>query len=59
LYAINRVLQPFGLVLAARKVRDARRFVACRDRVGRVEPFGLFALRQVDEEDGDSPDNGG
>ena len=54
LYAINRVLQPLGLVLVARKVREPRRFVACRDRAGEVEPFGLFALQRVGEdEDGD------
>jgi hypothetical protein len=58
LYAINRVLQPLGLVLVARKVRESRRFVACRDRSGCVEPFGLFALQRVDEEDGDASNDG-
>ena len=58
LYAINRVLQPLGLVLVARKVRESRRFVACQDRAGGVEPFGLFALLRVDEEDEDASNDG-
>ena len=59
LYAVNTVLQQFGLVVVARKVRAARRFVACRDRRGGVEPFGVFALRRVDEEeDGDASNDG-
>jgi hypothetical protein len=47
LYAINAVLERFGLVVVARKVRDARRVVACRDRYGQVEQYGLFALRGI------------
>jgi DNA-directed RNA polymerase subunit RPC12/RpoP len=58
LYALNRILAPFGLVLVARKVRDARRFVACRDRYGGVEHFGLFALQRIDEEEGNYSNNG-
>jgi hypothetical protein len=49
LYAINAVLERFGLVVMARKVRDAHRFVACRDRQGKVEPFGLFELRGIED----------
>ncbi len=49
LYAINTVLEQFGLVVVARKVRDARRFVACRDKHGRVEHYGLFTLRSIEE----------
>jgi hypothetical protein len=49
LYVINAVLERFGLVVVARKVRHAGRFVACRDWQGRVEPFGLFALRGIEE----------
>jgi hypothetical protein len=49
LYAINTVLERFGLVVVARKVRDAGRFVGCRDRQARVESFGLFALRGIEE----------
>ena len=58
LFALNRVLAPLGLVLQARKVRDARRFVACRDRYGGVEHFGLFALQRIDEEEGDYSNDG-
>jgi hypothetical protein len=49
LYAINTVLERFGLVVIARKVRDARRFVACQDREGWVEHYGLFALQSIEE----------
>jgi DNA-directed RNA polymerase subunit RPC12/RpoP len=59
LYALNAVLESMGLMVVARKVRDARRFVACRDRRGGVEPFGLFALRRIEEdEDRDSSNDG-
>ena len=50
LYAINAVLECFGLVVVARKVRDMRRFVACRDRQGKVEQYGLFTLRGIEKE---------
>ncbi len=48
LYGLNCLLEPQGYVIHATKVRDARRFVACTDKEGRVERFGLFELRQME-----------
>ncbi len=47
---LNAGLAPFGYVIHAAKVRDRKRFVACTDRNGKVEHFGLFELRQVEKE---------
>jgi hypothetical protein len=46
---LNARLAPLGYVIDAKKVRDARRFVACTDAYGQVQPFGLFELRPVAE----------
>jgi hypothetical protein len=50
LYAINTVLDPYGLVLKATKTRLAKHFVQCTDKDGGVERFGLFELRRVEED---------
>lgn len=50
LTAVNAVLAPHGSVMHAAKVRDQRRTVACVDVYGRVEPFGLFELRRIEED---------
>jgi len=45
LYGLNTLLEPEGFYIHAAKVRRAERFVACTDRHGRVNQFGLFELR--------------
>lgn len=50
LYGLNTLLEPQGYVIHAAKVRDAKRFVACTDKHGRVERFGLFELRPIRQE---------
>lgn len=52
LYGLNTILERQGFVIHAVKVRDAGRFVACTDRHGRVDQYGLFELRRVTEEEG-------
>ena len=44
---LNARLAPHGYVIHASKVLDPKRSVACTDRDGRVERFGLFELRRV------------
>jgi hypothetical protein len=51
LYGLNTLLAQQGYVIHAAKVRDAKRFVACTDKEGRVERFGLFELRKCATED--------
>ena len=41
---------PRGYVLHAMKTRVATRFVACLDKHGRTEPYGLLELRRVEED---------
>jgi hypothetical protein len=50
LYGLNTILAWHGLVIHATKVRGTKRFVACTDRHGRVEQFGLFELRRIEQE---------
>ena len=50
LYGLNRLLEGQGYMIHAAKVRDAKHFVACSDKYGRVEQFGLFELRQIPQE---------
>ena len=50
LYRLNRLLQRQGLVIHAAKVRDPKRVVACTNKDGRAERFGLFQLRQIPQE---------
>jgi hypothetical protein len=50
LYGLNSILERQDLVIHAAKVRDPRRFVTCTDRHGRVEQFGLFELRRIEQE---------
>ena len=50
LYGLNTLLAQLGYVIHAVKVRDPKRFVACTDRHGRVEQYGLFELRRIAEE---------
>ncbi|MBI3328411.1 MAG: hypothetical protein HYZ81_17130 [Nitrospinae bacterium] len=50
LYGLNTHLERHGLVIHAAKVRDAKRFVACTDKYGRIEQFGLFELREIHQE---------
>jgi excisionase family DNA binding protein len=45
LAALNAILEPQGYTIRAAKGRDRRRAVACIERDGRVESFGLFELR--------------
>jgi hypothetical protein len=47
LQGLNAILARLGYVLHASKVRDPKRSVACTDRDGRVERFGLFELRRI------------
>ncbi len=48
LYGLNRLLEAHGYVIHAAKVRDAKRFVACMGRDGRLERYGVFELRQME-----------
>ena len=48
---LNAVLAPLGYVIVGTKTRSAARFVLCTDAHGQVERYGLFALRQLEEED--------
>jgi hypothetical protein len=41
-----------GHVIHAAKVRDAKCFVACTDKDGRIEPYGLFERRRTIAEEG-------
>lgn len=50
LHRLNATLEPQGFVIHAAKVRDHKRFVACTDKHGRVERFGLFELRRIPPE---------
>lgn len=50
LYGLNALLARQGYAIHAAKVRDPKRFVACTDKDGRVEQYGLFELRQIEEE---------
>ena len=50
LYGLNTLLARQGYVIHAAKVRDPQRFVACTDKQGRVERFGLFKLRPIPPE---------
>ncbi|MGH8057661.1 MAG: hypothetical protein ACREOH_10580 [Candidatus Entotheonellia bacterium] len=50
LAAVNAILEPLRYVIHATKARDRQRAVACMDRHGRVEPYGLFELRPITEE---------
>jgi hypothetical protein len=47
---LNEVLAPLSYVLVGTKTRSAERFVLCSDAQGKVERYGLFALRRVAEE---------
>jgi excisionase family DNA binding protein len=49
LHALNQVLEAQGYKILARKVRDPKRGVACTEKAGRVEQFGLFELRRLEE----------
>jgi hypothetical protein len=50
LYGLNAVLARQGYVIHATKVRNPKRFVACMDKEGRVERFGLFELKPIPPE---------
>jgi len=52
LYGLNSLLVHQGYLIHAAKVRDRTRFVACTDRHGRVEQYGLFELRRTKGEEG-------
>jgi len=52
LYRLNTLLEGQGYVIHAVKVRDAKRFVACTDKQGRMERYGLFELRRMSAEEG-------
>ncbi len=45
---LNRELMPHGLLVHAKRVRDRRHFVACTDEQGRVEQYGVFELRDLE-----------
>ena len=47
LHGLNTLLARQGYVIHAAKVRDRKRFVACTDKDGRVEQYGLFELRAI------------
>jgi hypothetical protein len=49
LYGLNAILEKHSLLIQTRKVRSPKRFVACTDKNGRSEPFGLFILESPDE----------
>jgi hypothetical protein len=49
-HGLNTLLAQQGYVIHAAKVRDPKRFVACTDKEGRVEPYGLFELRQIHQD---------
>jgi len=51
LYGLNTLLERQGYYIHPVKVRDARRFVACTDKYGRVERYGLFELRRTTGEE--------
>jgi hypothetical protein len=46
---LNKVLAPLGCVIVGRKTRAAERFVLCTDAHGKIERYGLFELRRVEE----------
>ncbi len=50
LHALNTLLQPQGLMIHTAKVRDTKRFVACTDIEGRIELYGLFELRPIEQD---------
>lgn len=52
LYGLNALLERHGYVIHVSKVRDAKRFVACTAKDGRIEQYGLFELRQTIAEEG-------
>lgn len=47
LYRLNTILERQGYSIHPAKVRDPKRFVACTDKYGRAEKFGLFELRRI------------
>jgi hypothetical protein len=47
---LNAILERHGLMVHATKVRNPKRFVACRDKDGRIVRFGLFELRPIPPE---------
>jgi hypothetical protein len=50
LHALNVILERHGLRIHASKVRECKRSVACTDKDGRIAHYGLFELRQVQQE---------
>ena len=50
LHGLNAILERQGYLIYAAKVRNPKRFVACTDKDGRVERFGVFCLRRIAEE---------
>jgi hypothetical protein len=44
---LNARLAPRGYVIHASKGRDPKRYVACRDKDGRLEQYGQFELRPL------------
>jgi hypothetical protein len=50
LYGLNAILARQGYVIHATKVRNPKRFVACTDKDGRVENYGLFELKPMHQE---------
>jgi hypothetical protein len=49
---MNAVLEPWSHVLRGTKTRSADRFVLGTDAHGQVEPYGLFGLQRLSEEEG-------
>jgi len=45
LHGLNTFLEPLWWPIHAAKVQGSKRVVACADRTGRAEWFGLFELR--------------
>jgi hypothetical protein len=54
LAGINAILAQQGYVIHASKVREGERVVACTDQDGGVEHFGVFELRRVTRQQGES-----
>ena len=50
LYRLNMLLEPLGYGIHPDKVRDPHQVVACTDKHGRVERFGLFELQRTAQE---------
>jgi hypothetical protein len=51
---MNTVLEPWGYVLRGTKTHSADRFVVGTNAHGQVEPYGLFALQRLSEEEGEA-----